>query len=139
MPTIRASPPVLEVPGLVVFILTLALFVLVLWIARDIWRASNQSIQSKILLAAALLFAAYLVLQALVPHPLTPVKIDFFSALNGRIEPGNYRTGILWWIGLDRGFCNYFESISFWATLFLPPGAMLKRRVCRVFILTVCA
>ena len=44
--------PVLEVPGLVVFILTLALFVLVLWIARDIWRASNQSIQSKILLAA---------------------------------------------------------------------------------------
>ena len=48
--------PVLEVPGLVVFILTLALFFLVLWIARDIWRARNQSIKSKILLAACASF-----------------------------------------------------------------------------------
>ena len=48
--------PILEVPGLLVFILTLALFFLVLWIARDIWRARSQSLKSKILLVAALLF-----------------------------------------------------------------------------------
>ena len=114
--------PVLEVPGLVVFIFTLALFVLVLWIARDIWRASNQSIQSKILLAAALLFAAYLVLQALVPHPLTPVKIDFFSALNGRIEPGNYRTGILWWIGLTAAFAIILSQSRFGNAVFATGG-----------------
>ena len=50
--------PILEVPGLVVFILTLALFFVVLWIARDIWRARNQALKSKILIAAALLFVA---------------------------------------------------------------------------------
>ena len=47
--------PILEVPGLVVFILTLTLFFIVLWIARDIWRARNQSVKSKILLVAAFL------------------------------------------------------------------------------------
>ena len=83
-------------------------FSIVLWIARDILRARNQSIKSRILVAVALLFVAYLVIEALVPHPLTPVKIDFFYALNGRIEPGNYRTGILWWIG----FTSVFAMVS---------------------------
>ncbi len=114
--------PVLEVPGLVFFILTLALFFLVLWIARDIWRARNQSIKSKILLAAAILFSAYLLLQALVPHPLTPVKIDFFDALNGRVGTGNYRTSILWWIGLTSVFAIALSQTRFGNAVFATGG-----------------
>ncbi len=73
------QPPTLDVPGLVVFIFALALFFLVLWMMRDIWRAKNPSIQPKILLAITLLLAAYLVLKTLIPRPLAPVTIDFFS------------------------------------------------------------
>ena len=113
--------PVLEVPGLVVFILTLTLFFLVLWIARDIWRARNQSIKSRILVAAALLFVAYLIIEALF-HPLMPVKIDFFYVLNGRIEPGNYRTGILWWIGLTAVFAIILSQSRFGNAVFATGG-----------------
>ncbi|MCE2436158.1 MAG: ABC transporter permease [Candidatus Latescibacteria bacterium] len=114
--------PILEVPGLVVFILTLALLFLVLWIARDIWRARNRSIKIKILVAAALLFVAYLVIEALVPHPLMPVKIDFFSALNGRIGTGNYRTSILWWIGLTVAFAIVLSQTRFGNAVFATGG-----------------
>ena len=114
--------PILEVPGLVVFILTLALLFLVLWIARDIWRARNRSIKTKILVAAALLFVAYLVIEALVPHPLMPVKIDFFDALNGRIGTGNYRTSILWWIGLTSVFAIALSQTRFGNAVFATGG-----------------
>lgn len=114
--------PVLEVPGLVVFILTLALFFLVLWIARDIWRARNQSIKSKIPVAVALLFFTYFVFEALVPHPLMPVKIDFFDALNGRIGTGNYRTSILWWIGLTSVFAIALRQTRFGNAVFATGG-----------------
>ncbi len=114
--------PVLEVPGLVVFIFTLALFFVVLWIARDIWRARNQSIKSKILLVAAFLCFAYLVFEALLPHPLTPVKIDFFDALNGRIGTGNYRTSILWWIGLTAVFAIILSQSRFGNAVFATGG-----------------
>jgi len=114
--------PILEVPGLVVFILTLALLFLVLWIARDIWRARNRSIKIKILVAAALLFVAYLVIEALVPHPLMHVKIDFFSALNGRIGTGNYRTSILWWIGLTVAFAIVLSQTRFGNAVFATGG-----------------
>ena len=114
--------PVLEVPGLVVFILTLALFFLVLWIARDIWRARNQSIKSRIPIAVALLFFAYFVFEALVPHPLMPVKIDFFDALNGRIGTGNYRTSILWWIGLTSVFAIALSQMRFGNAVFATGG-----------------
>lgn len=114
--------PILEVPGLLVFIFTLALFFCVLWIARDIWRARSQSLKSKILLVAALLFIIYLVIEALVPHPLTPVKIDFFYVLNGRIEPGNYRTGILWWIGLTLVFAIVLSQSRFGNAVFATGG-----------------
>ena len=114
--------PVLEVPGLVVFIFTLALFFVVLWIARDIWRARNQSIKSKILLVAAFLCFAYLVFEALLPHPLMPVKIDFFNALNGRIGTGNYRTSILWWIGLTSIFAIALSQTRFGNAVFATGG-----------------
>ncbi len=114
--------PVLEVPGLVVFIFTLALFFVVLWIARDIWRARNQSIKSKILLVAAFLCFAYLVFEALLPHPLMPVKIDFFDALNGRIGTGNYRTSILWWIGLTSVFAIALSQTRFGNAVFATGG-----------------
>ena len=114
--------PVLEVPGFVVFIFTLALFFVVLWIARDIWRARNQSVKSKILVVAALLFVAYLVIEALVPHPLMPVKIDFFDALNGRIGTGNYRTSILWWIGLTVAFAIVLSQTRFGNAVFATGG-----------------
>ena len=114
--------PVLEVPGLVVFIFTLALFFVVLWIARDIWRARNQSIKSKILLVAAFLCFAYLVFEALLPHPLIPVKIDFFHALNGRIGTGNYRTSILWWIGLTAVFAIALSQTRFGNAVFATGG-----------------
>lgn len=114
--------PVLEVPGLVVFIFTLALFFLVLWIARDIWRARNQSVRSKVLVAVALLLFAYFVFEALVPHPLMPVKIDFFDALNGRIGTGNYRTSILWWIGLTSVFAIALSQTRFGNAVFATGG-----------------
>ncbi len=114
--------PVLEVPGFVVFIFTLALFFVVLWIARDIWRARNRSIKTKILVVAALLFVAYLVIEALVPHPLMSVKIDFFSALNGRIGTGNYRTSILWWIGLTSVFAIVLSQTRFGNAVFATGG-----------------
>ena len=114
--------PVLEVPGLVVFIFTLALFFVVLWIARDIWRARNQSIKSKILLVAAFLCFAYLVFEVLVLHPLMPVKIDFFDALNGRIGTGNYRTSILWWIGLTSVFAIALSQTRFGNAVFATGG-----------------
>ncbi len=114
--------PILEVPGLLVFVFSLALFFLVLWTARDIWRARNQSIKSKILVAAALLFFAYLVTGALIPHPLMSVKIDFFDALNGRIGTGNYRTSILWWIGLTSVFAIVLSQTRFGNAVFATGG-----------------
>lgn len=114
--------PILEVPGLLVFVFSLALFFLVLWTARDIWRAGNQSIKSKILVAAALLFVAYLVTGALIPHPLMSVKIDFFDALNGRIGTGNYRTSILWWIGLTSVFAIVLSQTRFGNAVFATGG-----------------
>ena len=114
--------PILEVPGLLVFVFTLALFFLVLWIVRDIWRVRNQSVKSKILLAAALLFFAYLVIEAFVPHPLTSVKIDFFFVLNGRIGTGNYRTSILWWIGLTSVFAIALRQTRFGNAVFATGG-----------------
>ena len=114
--------PVLEVPGLVVFIFALALFFVVLWIARDIWRARNQSVKSKILLVAAFFCFAYLVFEALLPHPLMPAKIDFFAALNGRIGTGNYRTSILWWIGLTSVFAIALSQTRFGNAVFATGG-----------------
>lgn len=114
--------PILEVPGLLVFVLTLALFFLVLWIARDVWRVRNQSVKSKFLLVAALLFVAYLVIEALLLHPLTSVKIDFFFVLNGRIGTGNYRTSILWWIGLTSVFAIALRQTRFGNAVFATGG-----------------
>ncbi len=114
--------PILEVPGLLVFVLTLALFFIVLWVVRDIWRARNQSIKSRIPIAVALLFFAYFVFEALVSHPLMPVKIDFFDALNGRIGTGNYRTSILWWIGLTSVFAIVLRQTRFGNAVFATGG-----------------
>ncbi len=116
------EPPILEIPGPVVLILALVFFLVVLWTARDIWRAGNRSLKSKVLLAASVLFAGYLILQAVLPNPLTPVKIDFFSALNGRIEPGYYRTCILWWLGLTALFAIVLSQTRFGNAVFATGG-----------------
>ena len=128
------EPPIIEVPGLVVIISALVLFSIVLWTARDIWRAGIQSIKSKILLAAAVLFAAFLLIQALVPHPLAPVEVDFFSLLNGRIEPGNYRTCILWWLGLTAVFAIVLSQTRFGNAVFATGGNAQAARLQGVHI-----
>ena len=128
------EPPIIEVPGLVVIISALVLFLIVLWTARDIWRAGVQSIKSKILLAAAVLFAAFLLFQALVPHPLAPVEVDFFSLLNGRIEPGNYRTCILWWLGLTAVFAVVLSQTRFGNAVFATGGNAQAARLQGVHI-----
>ena len=128
------EPPTIEVPGLVVIISALVLFVIVLWTARDIWRAGVQSLKSKILLAAAVLFAAFVLIQALVPHPLAAVKVDFFSLLNGRIEPGNYRTCILWWLGLTAVFAIVLSQTRFGNAVFATGGNAQAARLQGVHI-----
>ena len=128
------EPPIIEVPGLVVIISALVLFSIVLWTARDIWRAGVQSLKSKILLAAAVLFAAFVLIQALVPRPLAPVEVDFFSLLNGRIEPGNYRTCILWWLGLTAVFAIVLSQTRFGNAVFATGGNAQAARLQGVHI-----
>ena len=77
--------PILEVPGLVVFILTLALFFLFCWIDGISGGREIISVRSKVPGCCCASFISLFRLEAL-PPPLMPVKIDFFDALNGRID-----------------------------------------------------
>ena len=114
------TPPILDIPGLVLCIFALALFVLVLWMARDIWRAKSRSIPLKSLLIAGVVLAAYFALKPLVFPPTG--AIDFFFALNGRMAPLNYRTGIFWWIGLTFVFALILHHTRFGNAVFATGG-----------------
>ena len=121
------EPPILEIPGITILVAVLALFVILLWTAKDIRKTPDRSLSTQILLAFALLFSAYLTLEAIIaiiPQPFAFVTIDFFSMLNGRLDivPGNYRASILWWTGLTTVFVLILTQTRFGNAIFATGG-----------------
>lgn len=115
-------PPILDAPGFSVCLFALALLALVLWMARDLWRTKCRSLPLKSALVAGVVAAAYLIFDLAFPRPLAPVAIDFFHALNGRMAPLNYRTGIFWWMGLTAVFALVLRHTRFGNAVFATGG-----------------
>jgi D-xylose transport system permease protein len=121
------EPPTLAIPGLLILAAALTLSLILFWTARDLWRSSGQKLRDQIPLGIALLFSAYLSVEAIttvVPQPFAFFTLDVFYLLNGRLDivPGNYRTSILWWIGLTTAFALIITQTRFGNAIFATGG-----------------
>jgi ribose/xylose/arabinose/galactoside ABC-type transport system permease subunit len=104
--------PTVAFPALILLLATSALCVIVIWIALPTLRDRRVKSRSAVITAGlASITAIYILLRSLDAYGLSPlatVEINIFHALNGRADLGlagaNYRTSILWWLGLTGVF-----------------------------------
>jgi simple sugar transport system permease protein len=108
--------PTIAVPSFVIVTMAFVLSVVVLWTAVPTLKQGIRPsrLAFGIALSASILAGAMLldVLATYGFSPLTSVEINVFKLLNGRIDtgfrtnsiPANYRSSILWWLGLTALF-----------------------------------
>ncbi len=129
--------PTIAVPGLVVLLGVSALTVIVLWIALPVLRHREGATRVSAGLAAlASLVVVYILLRSLDTHGLSPfarVEFNVFHILNGRADLGlpgtNYRTSIVWWLGLTGVFAFILLHTRYGNAVFATGGNSEAARV----------
>jgi simple sugar transport system permease protein len=128
--------PVMSVPALLIILSAVILAIIVIWTAMPTLRKgfSGGSLAFSIAIGASLI-AGWLLLDVLIAHrmsPLSQVEINIFKLLNGRIETAtrsNYRTSILWWLGLTGIFAFILFRTRFGNATFATGGNAEAARV----------
>jgi len=102
--------PTLSIPGIVLILCAAALALIVVWSAMPYLRDAGTSKKTFVAATTVSILSCLLLLEALSAYGFAPfevAEINVFGVLNGRIETearANYRTSILWWLGLTATF-----------------------------------
>lgn len=127
--------PTLAVPALLILAGGFALAIAVVWTALPTLRSTDAGVGSRACSAAACLVAGWILWSALSAHGLSPLStsdVNVFAVLNGRIDTAdraNYRTSILWWLGLTALFAFILLRTRFGNAVFATGGNPEAARV----------
>jgi ribose/xylose/arabinose/galactoside ABC-type transport system permease subunit len=128
--------PTITLPAFVIVLLAAALTLIVLWSAMPTLKRGPSAGKLGFSLAALLsIMSCLLLLQSLSAFglsPLEPTEINIFKILNGRLETtarANYRTSILWWLGLSGLFAFILLRTRFGNAVFATGGNAEAARV----------
>jgi simple sugar transport system permease protein len=121
--------PTISVPGILIILSSVILAIVVLWTSMPTLRRGPSRGRSAFVLAiGASLIAGWTLMDSLSAYglsPLSQVDLNVFKILNGRIETAgrsNYRTSILWWLGLTGIFAFILFRTRFGNSVFATGG-----------------
>ncbi|MEE2754650.1 MAG: ABC transporter permease [Candidatus Latescibacterota bacterium] len=121
--------PTLSIPGILIILLAVVLAIVVLWTAIPTLRRGLAGGRTAFTVAAGAAFLTGCILLDILSvyglSPLSQIDVNLFKTLNGRIETGarsNYRTSILWWLGLTGIFAFILFRTRFGNAIFATGG-----------------
>ena len=127
--------PTITLPAIILLLSVCAIVVLILWSSLPTLKRGPRALPAFSIACVATIASFAILFSTLDKYALSPladVDINVFGVMNGRIETGaraNYRTSILWWLGLTALFAFILVGTRFGNAVFATGGNAEAARV----------